>query len=319
MKIYDRFESEKNNLFNDGGDSCKDFDKKIVDGRKIKNTIEVRYKNYSDDIRFYKKKALIVQYYDDESIEKKLRSDAATVSREQKEKIFKTLGYDVESVVFNKNFPENSILDVVEDGNRKDSVSFVICQLPFPEWLSDVPNCISKNKDIDCINRKTSKWSECATADGAFRIAENSLKLGLTPVVFGGLGFVGSGLVNKLNCNGYNPVIVDKDDSVNLSTNCDVVFSTVGSPEWLGRQQLLNRHKSLAIDTGFTPTNMGVRGDIDRSCYDLFDYYTPVPGGMGPTEMAVLAERAMQKDVSSQVETWHINSRFSVSWSDEVE
>jgi len=53
------------------------------------------------------------------------------------------------------------------------------------------------------------------------------------------------------------------------------------------------------------PTASGAAGDVDRSAYSIPQNITPVPGGVGPIEMAILAERLVKMDLGVELGKWN--------------
>jgi hypothetical protein len=51
-------------------------------------------------------------------------------------------------------------------------------------------------------------------------------------------------------------------------------------------------------------------GDVDRLAYGIAQNITPVPGGTGPMEMAVLAERYIQKEYDPNLQPWQLEDYY---------
>jgi hypothetical protein len=85
-----------------------------------------------------------------------------------------------------------------------------------------------------------------------------------------------------------------------IKTDADIIIiaSTTGAANSLNEEYILPHHK-LVIDCGFAPMlidgKMVVDGDVSKSAYSIPQFITPVPGGIGPMEMAVLGERFTNK------------------------
>jgi hypothetical protein len=66
---------------------------------------------------------------------------------------------------------------------------------------------------------------------------------------------------------------------------------------------------TFAIDGLTLDEKPNIKGDVARSAYDIPQFITPVPGGIGPMEMAVLLERfIIQEFPSLQIEPWQLKS-----------
>jgi methylenetetrahydrofolate dehydrogenase (NADP+)/methenyltetrahydrofolate cyclohydrolase len=84
------------------------------------------------------------------------------------------------------------------------------------------------------------------------------------------------------------------------------VVSAVGNPHFLTEQHIRPHHR-LVVDSGFLPQDDGsIAGDIAPSARQVPQYITPVPGGIGPVEMAVLMERMVRLDVDPAREPWTV-------------
>jgi methylenetetrahydrofolate dehydrogenase (NADP+)/methenyltetrahydrofolate cyclohydrolase len=69
------------------------------------------------------------------------------------------------------------------------------------------------------------------------------------------------------------------------------------------RDYLKPEHK-IVLDAGFVPQADGqILGDVAKDAYDIPQNLTPVPGGIGPTQMAVLLER-MVRMAGIEIEPW---------------
>lgn len=73
----------------------------------------------------------------------------------------------------------------------------------------------------------------------------------------------------------------------NLTKNADIIISCVGRPHIL-RHSILNK-KTILIGVGMHPEEDKLKGDYDvDEVKDLVSAYTPIPGGVGPVNVACL-------------------------------
>ena len=82
-----------------------------------------------------------------------------------------------------------------------------------------------------------------------------------------------------------------------LIENCDVFVSAIGKPKYWTEDYFNCSHKKIAlVDVGINRVfneelnKNVVVGDVDPRCYEYFDYYTPVPGGVGLMTVATLID-----------------------------
>lgn len=97
---------------------------------------------------------------------------------------------------------------------------------------------------------------------------------------------------------------LDAGDDLRRVADADIVISTAGSPHLLTRDHLGERHR-LVVDAGFSPRgDRVVFGDVHPNAVTIPQYLTPVPGGVGPVEMAVLMERLVRQEVDLGLAAW---------------
>lgn len=143
----------------------------------------------------------------------------------------------------------------------------------------------------------------CATADGISRIVA-AFETGTTVAVVGARGFVGSGVVRLLEDRGTAVLPLDQGDDLRRAARTDIVVSTAGSAHLLTTEQYDPHHRAV-IDSGFsTQADGSVAGDIHPSAAAVPQNITPVPGGVGPVEMAVLMERIVRQVADPALQPW---------------
>ena len=190
-------------------------------------------------------------------------------------------------------------------------------------------------------------WGRCATADAICRVVDAGLKPGSKIVLVGSVGFVGRGVASylkskeaalKLEINTVNKkgvpstTSLDKIKTINPST----LISVTGKEQLITVDLLKDTNIDLLIDCGFVVTHWKnkegrtiVVGDMSRGylfpedksqgegdiliadekkdTYKSARFVTPVPGGIGPMEMAVLLERFMIKEFPQlRLEPWKL-------------
>ncbi len=237
------------------------------------------------------------------------RAEAARISAEQKERAFRYLGYDVAISDLPGSVSGHELADRLAEANASPTVSALIVQLPVPRRLRPLLDGIDPDKDIDALRTmfaRSSPYGVCATADGICRLVEPFTTDGSPVAVVGSKGFVGSGVATQLTRGGHEVIPLDVGDDLGRIAEADIVVSATGRPGLLGAEQLRPHHR-LVVDAGFSPQRGGSPlGDIDRAAYAVPQYVTPVPGGVGPVEMAVLMERLIRKDLDPQLPAWQL-------------
>jgi methylenetetrahydrofolate dehydrogenase (NADP+) / methenyltetrahydrofolate cyclohydrolase len=176
----------------------------------------------------------------------------------------------------------------------------IIVQNPVPDQdLAIGLNEIPPRLDIDGIN-KTSIFKASATSEAISRLVLDFSQSGDRVAVVGSMGFVGNGVIELLKRQNIVLIELDRrkgDSNTQIEQailGADLVVSATGKANLIQPEYLKLEHK-LVIDAGFIPQADGtVMGDISKKAYDIPQYLTPVPGGIGPTQMAVLLERIFQ-------------------------
>jgi 5,10-methylene-tetrahydrofolate dehydrogenase/methenyl tetrahydrofolate cyclohydrolase len=274
-----------------------------IPGRAILREVVRAYPPYRDRIAERDTRVLIVRFTpgpaaDDEWA---TRMEASAVSAQQKVRLFTALGAHVESLTLPDRTAPGELIDRVQAANDDPRVAAVIVQSPPPVQLRPVVNLIDPGKDIDALGVNSPRPA-CATTDGIVRIAEPFLSPDTTVAVVGARGFVGSGVTRLLRGQGHDPLALDDGDDLRQLLDVDVVLSATGRPHLL-TAEYLHRGHLLVVDSGFVPYPDGPRGDVAPDAARAPAAITPVPGGIGPVEMAVLAERLILT-VEPELPSW---------------
>jgi methylenetetrahydrofolate dehydrogenase (NADP+) / methenyltetrahydrofolate cyclohydrolase len=112
--------------------------------------------------------------------------------------------------------------------------------------------------------------------------------------VVGSKGFFGREISSRLLDDGIEVYGLDLGEDASAITGTHIVISAVGKPGVVSKK-LLGAHKDLLVDVGYSYNESEGRGygDFDPSCYCACEFYTPVPGGVGPLQVLTLVERAV--------------------------
>lgn len=242
---------------------------------------------------------------------------ASEVSAEQKKKTFTDLGIRPEEKVFPRSVSSKDFSAYIAAQNADANVFGIIVQLPTPPHLKAEVGKIAPGKDLDALSTGRGRTFKApATAEGVVRVVLAIWKPGQTVAVIGGgsdasfgaLGFVGGAVVELLKDRKIPVQVFEKGDDLREVKKCDLVVSAVGTPRVVTKDHLKPEHE-LVVDTGFIPEKGGKAvGDVDESARGIPRYITPVPGGTGPVEMAVLMERAA-KLLGIKARTWQVELR----------
>jgi methylenetetrahydrofolate dehydrogenase (NADP+)/methenyltetrahydrofolate cyclohydrolase len=281
-------------------------DERRVLGGPILGEVLASYKPYRAAIAAAGKRVTIIRFEAEPGSPPDwvARMEASRISAEQKVKNFTRLGFTVDDVVLPGHVSRARLRNVIRQANNNPAVSGIIVQFPPPPLVRRAVQEIAPAKDYDALLDQNSPYPACATAEGISRLVEPFAQNHPKIAVVGSNGFVGRGVVRLLEANGHQLIKLDLGDDLSRVREADIVISVTGTPGVLGPEHLRPEHQ-LVVDSGFVPQPDGsVRGDVQPEAYPIPQHITPVPGGTGPTEMAILMERAVRKEVAPDLTPW---------------
>ncbi|MGE0346584.1 MAG: tetrahydrofolate dehydrogenase/cyclohydrolase catalytic domain-containing protein [Gemmatimonadales bacterium] len=281
-----------------------------VPGRQILTEVIEAYQPYQPAITALQARVVVVRFEPSSDADHQwtARMDASRISAEQKTRTFNRLGAHVDNLIVSDRVSYPAMRDQLAAANADPAVAAVIVQAPPPAHLQDlVLDELAPEKDIDALTARSQRPA-CATADGITRVAAPFLDDGATVAVVGARGFVGSGVVTLLQRAGHTPLELDLGDDLRQVRDVDVVISTTGRAGLLTAEHLHAGHR-LVVDSGFVPHPSGPIGDVHPGAAGLPQTITPVPGGIGPVEMAILAERLTTQLVAPDLASWRYLGR----------
>lgn len=268
----------------------------ILDGKSIKNTIldELRLEVSNLSI---KPKLVVIQVGDNE---------ASNVYINQKHNMCNYVGYEFSHVKLDANITTDDILTVINQLNIDQSVNGILVQLPLPLGIDTdkVVNAVSPDKDVDGLtylnngrlfHTKDSLYS--CTPSGIMELLSryNISISGKNVVIVGRSNLVGKPM-GMLMLNQDATVTICHSKTKNLSEytkNADILVVAVGKPNFITGDMVSSN--SIVIDVGISRTENGLCGDVDfDSVKDIVSYITPVPGGVGPMTVAMLAKNILK-------------------------
>ncbi|MFJ1567706.1 tetrahydrofolate dehydrogenase/cyclohydrolase catalytic domain-containing protein [Streptomyces erythrochromogenes] len=280
----------------------------LVSGRDVLRQARELYAHYRPAVEQTGMKVAVIRFTPKETDppDTRIRLEASRISAEQKIKSFEHLGFEADHVILPPGIDRAGFQRVLESHNADPNTRAIIVQFPPPLNLLPVVDRLDPAKDIDALLKGRSPYPACATAEGIYRVAEPFATDKPTIAVVGSKGFVGQGVVGLLQANGHDPITLDYGDDLRQVRAADIVISVTGNPGILGPDHIQPHHR-VVIDSGFVPQADGsVRGDIGREAAGIPQNITPVPGGIGPVEMATLMERVVRQEVDPNVTPWKV-------------
>ncbi|WP_411101372.1 tetrahydrofolate dehydrogenase/cyclohydrolase catalytic domain-containing protein [Streptomyces sp. cmx-4-9] len=279
-----------------------------VSGRDVLRQARELYAHYRHIVQPRQHKVAVIRFTPEahDPPDWRMRLEASRVSAEQKVKAFEHLGFQADHVVLPPGIDRAGFAGVLDRYNQDQATRAIIVQFPPPADLRAVVAGMDPAKDIDALLKARSPYPACATAEGIYRVAEPFAQDSPTIAVVGSKGFVGQGVVGLLRENGHDPITLDQGQDLRLVREADIVISVTGNPGILGPDHIRPHHR-VVIDSGFVPQADGsVRGDVHPAASGIPQHVTPVPGGIGPVEMATLMERVIRQEVDPAVTPWKV-------------
>lgn len=201
----------------------------------------------------------------------------------------------------NTNFFE--LENMVKSLNENEDVKGIIIQKPLPKDLEKwhIDHLIEPKKDVDGFH-PMSDFDSC-TPRGIVHLLDyyNVPYEGKNVVIAGRSEIVAKPLAKMLmNSNCTVTMIHSKtpqDLVKHLIDACDIFVSAIGNANYWTKEHFSNKKRLALIDVGINRIHVinsesevvsKVVGDVDPECYEYFDYYTPVPGGVGLMTVATL-------------------------------
>ncbi|MBD2456102.1 bifunctional methylenetetrahydrofolate dehydrogenase/methenyltetrahydrofolate cyclohydrolase FolD [Nostoc sp. FACHB-87] len=212
---------------------------------------------------------------------------------------------------FGKHFPQETsqkeLEAVIAELNEDNRVDGILVQLPLPDHLDAVSllHQIHPDKDADGLHpvnlgrlvRGESGLRSCTPAGVMHLLAEYNIPLrGKNAVVIGRSILVGKPMALML-LEADATVTIAHSRSQNLASitkNADIIIAAVGRPGLITADMV--KQGAIVVDVGMnrvTDANGNSRlvGDVDlESIAGVAEYFTPVPGGVGPMTVAILLQ-----------------------------
>lgn len=229
-----------------------------------------------------------------------------------------SIGIKVSVCEYPKNTTEEELLTKVKEFNNDPDTHGVIIQQPLPRHINPhaLVEATDPEKDVDGFNSR-SKFTP-PIAEAAIEILQNAHSLKkqsdnstigqfnnwLRPqrvAVIGKGETGGKPIINKLRSLGVQPLIIDSKtkDPKQITKNADIIISCVGKNEVLKNENIKSGSILLSIGM-FRGNDNKLHGDYDEDdIKDKAGYYTPVPGGVGPVNVAMLLKNAINASRNS--------------------
>lgn len=275
----------------------------ILDGKKLKEKILENIKKEVNELE-NKPTLCVIQIGNDES---------SNVYIKQKEKMCRFVGYNFIHKKFEHNVEEETLLNEIEKLNKDEDINAILVQMPIPNHLDvkKIQNKVSSDKDVDgltdqniinLINNKKGLFP--CTACGVIELLkEYQVPIeGSNIVIIGRSFLVGTPLFFMLeNLNATVTLCHSKTNNLKkITEEANILIVATGKVHLITEDMI--KENSIIIDVGINKVNNKLYGDVDfDNVKNKVKMITPVPGGVGPMTIAMLAQNIlkaykMQKD-----------------------
>ena len=223
----------------------------------------------------------------------------------QKEKACNEVGISFRKIQYEDNVLEEKIIKDIEELNNESDVDAILLQLPIPKYLDEekILNKISYLKDVDgltLINRNNLENNKLCikpcTPLGILEIFKyyNIDLKDKNIVIMGRSKLVGMPLYNILKNNNLKVTLTHSKtvDIKSITTTADVLIVAVGKKYLVDKSYV--KKGSIIIDVGINKEDNKLYGDVNNEVYNVVSSYTPVPGGVGATTVAMLLSNVLE-------------------------
>jgi methylenetetrahydrofolate dehydrogenase (NADP+)/methenyltetrahydrofolate cyclohydrolase len=272
---------------------------KILDGKKLASDIQREIKT---EILALKEKSLVPGL----AVILIGHDSASEIYVRNKERACRELGIYSEVHRLEDNISENEILNLIKKLNSDQKIHGLLVQLPLPKNLNEqkIIEAIDPRKDVDCFHPENigklflnnARFLPCTPAGILEIFKKYSIEVsGKDCVIVGASNIVGKPLAIMLanagatvtNCNAETKNLKEK------VLSADILVSAVGKINLITADMV--KSGSVIMDVGMNRNSGGkIIGDVDfEAVKDIAGAITPVPGGVGPMTVAMLAKNTL--------------------------
>lgn len=272
-----------------------------MDGKALADDILSRLKLRVDNLKRFKVTPCLAIISRD--------NDAGNVYVGQKIKACERLGIEFRHYVMGDITGHAGYIDLISKLNNDPNVHGIIVQLPIKGYSDTSPyvrsimNHIAYEKDVDGLSESNianiwaddTTYYEPCTPKGIVRLLNKYLGniSGQHVVIVGRSTLVGKPLAGLLLREDCTVTVCHSKTEMLMRHICsaDILVTAMGDPSVISR---LPHNMKALVDVSINRDEYGhLVGDVPKSLYSRFDYYTPVPGGVGPMTVAMLMENVI--------------------------
>lgn len=218
--------------------------------------------------------------------------DSASASYvRQKELKANYVGIKAETLRFPTSISQAELLKTIEQLNNDRNVHGIIVQRPLPKQIDEIviDGAVVSQKDVDGFRNDSPFLPPLGIA--VYKIVEQIPNFAFKKIVIMGKGKTGGGpTIQVLKQREIPYIIVDsKTQNPNaVLRSADIIVSAVGKQNMLTKEKI--KKGVVLIGVGMHRGEDGkLHGDYEEeNIKDTAEKYTPIPGGVGPVNVAML-------------------------------
>lgn len=225
---------------------------------------------------------------------------ASDVYVQHKQKACEKLGFKSSLIRMAESTTEQELADQLQQLNSDPSVDAILLQLPLPAHLNakKMSDLIAADKDADALTSTSlgalvtnQNLVASCTPSGIIEIL-NHYKIDVANknvLIIGRSLIVGLPLFHLLNQKNATVTLAHSktQDLYALVKTFDFVFVAIGKPQYFKASDF--KKNAVVIDVGIHRLEQGLVGDVNaQGAAEHLGALTPVPGGVGPTTIALL-------------------------------
>lgn len=192
---------------------------------------------------------------------------------------------------FDETVTEEELLSAIEKLNNDRTVHGIIVQRPLPKHIDQaiIDEAVSLEKDVDGFRHNSPFLPPLGIA--VYKILKQVPELSTKKIIIMGKGKTGGNPVMQVLKQREIPfTLIDSktENPKDLISRADIIIAAVGKPNMIIKTMI---KKGVAlIGVGMHRGKNGkLHGDYEEDqIKDAASFYTPIPGGVGPVNVAML-------------------------------
>ena len=227
---------------------------------------------------------------------------------ELKEQAAKDVGIYFEKVLLPKDAKEKTIIQKINELNKRDDIHGILVQLPLPDQNEDkIIAAISPEKDVDGFHPENRERLKSGAPGLVPPVALAILRLIASTrqplrdkhaVVVSNNEIFANAVIQLMKEQGVAGTFVPRDaNAIEAKLRvADIIVVAVGKRGFLTKDMV--KEGAIVIDVGTNKRKTGgIVGDAAKEVLEVAAFKSPVPGGVGPLTVAYLLNNVVKAAV----------------------